>query len=135
MDDPRVGPSGGYSERVAAATTEDAATHRGRIIIQDRVLERVSEQATATILGVDRRDVSVRVSEAHGGIAAAISCPFPVPDLDDTAEIKSGTSVLERAAAAQTELRERIAQLTGKAVTRVNITITGAVIARKKRVR
>ena len=126
---------GGDSQRIAAVTTDDAPTHRGRIVIQDRVLEKVSEQATATTVGVDRRDVSVRVSEAHGGISATISCPLSVPDLDDTAAIESGTSVLERVAAAQTELRDRIAQLTGSKVTRVNITITGAVIAQKKRVR
>lgn len=128
-----AGQAGGDPTRVAAGTAPHAPA--GRITIKDRVLEKVAQEATATTLRVPRGDVSVGVAEAHGGLALTIRTPLPIPHLDDTDAIRSGTPVLERVQTVQTQLRDRIAHVTGRDVTRVNITITGAVIAEQKRVK
>ena len=131
MDAAGAGRVGGDPRQVAA----EVPAHPGRITIDERVLEKVAREATATTLKVDRGEVSVGVSEARGGLAVNVSAPLPVPDLDDTAAIHAGTPVLERVAAIQIELRDRIAHVTGREVTRVNISITGAVIAEQKRIK
>lgn len=79
--------------------------------------------------------MKVDVAEARGGMTVTIRTPLPIPNLDDTAAITAGAPVLERVARIQELLRDRIGQITGHEVTRVNITITGAVIADQKRVR
>lgn len=117
------------------ASVDRAPTHPGRIVVKERVLRKVAEETAARTLRVDRDRVSVGVSEARGGLAVAVSAPLPVPDLDDTAAIRSGPSVLERLSEIQAELRDRIAQVTGRDVTRVNITITGAVVSGQRRVK
>ncbi|WP_082716819.1 hypothetical protein [Microterricola viridarii] len=130
MDSAQAGRTGGGAHRVADA----APTHPGRTVVRERVLVRVAEEATADALRVQRGHLSVEVSEARGGMALTISTPLPVPELDDIDAIQQGTPVLERVQAIQNQLRDRITQLTGRDVTRVNMTITGAVIAAKRRV-
>lgn len=125
-----AGRADGVLDRVHAA----APTRPGRIVIKERVLVKVVEEATADALRVDRGDVSVGVSEERGGMAVTISTPLPVPELDDVAAIQAGAPVLERVEAIQAQLRDRIGQLIGRDVTRINMTITGAAIAERKRV-
>lgn len=126
---------GGDPQRVAAGTSPEEATAPGRITIKERVLVKVAEEATSASLGVDRGSVSVGIAEAQNGLAVTIGTPLPVPDLDDTEAIRAGNTVLERVGAIQSQLRDRIAEVTGRDVHRVNITITGAVMAEKKRVK
>lgn len=122
---------GGLS-RVA---TEPPPSHPGRIDIAEGVLVKVAREVSADTVGVDRGQVSVDVAESRGGIAVRISTPLPIPALDDTAAIQTGRPVLERVASIQHEVRDRLAHVIGRDVVRVNITVTGAVIAQKKRVK
>lgn len=110
-------------------------THPGRIVVAERALVKVARQASADAVGVDRGQVSVQVAESRGGIAVRISTPLPIPALDDTIAIRAGEPVLDRAASIQHELRDRLAYLIGRDVVRVDITVTGAVVAQRKRVR
>ena len=135
MGAPGAGRDGGDPQRGAAGAPNAIPAHPGRITVKDRVLIKISEEATATILKVDRGEVKVDVAEARGGMTVTIRTPLPIPNLDDTAAITAGAPVLERVARIQELLRDRIGQITGHEVTRVNITITGAVIAEQKRVR
>ncbi|MDN3495708.1 hypothetical protein QL996_07205 [Planococcus sp. APC 4015] len=130
-----AGQAGGDLTRVAAGASHDAPSHPGRITIKDRVLVRIAEEATADTLRIGRGDVSAGVSQAQGGIALTIRTPLPIPHLDDTAAIAAAVPVLEQVQNAQAQLKDRVAQLTGRDVTRVNITVTGAVIAQQKRVK
>lgn len=130
-----AGPAGGDLTRVAAGAPYDAPSHPGRITIKDRVLVRIAEEATADALAVGRGDVSAGVSQAQGGIALTIRTPLPIPRLDDTAAVAAAVPVLEQVQSAQAQLKDRVARLTGRDVTRVNITVTGAVIAQQKRVK
>lgn len=123
---------GGGPVRVAA---EPPPSHPGRIDIGERVLVKVAREVSADMVGVDRGQVSVEVAESRGGIAVRVSTPLPIPGLDDTVAIQAGEPVLERVASIQHELRDRLAHVIGRDVVRVNITVTGAVIAQKKRVK
>jgi hypothetical protein len=123
---------GGGPSRVAA---EPPPSHPGRIDIAEGVLVKVAREVSADTVGVDRGQVSVDVAESRGGIAVRISTPLPIPALDDTAAIQAGEPVLERVASIQHEVRDRLAHVIGRDVVRVNITVTGAVIAQEKRVR
>lgn len=133
MDAAGIGRPGGDPQRVAAGASSAEATAPGRITVKERVFVKVAEEATSTALGIDRGSVSVDVAEAKNGLAVTIGTPLPVPDLDDTEAIRSGNTVLERVAAIQSQLRDRIAEVTGRDVHRVDITITGAVMAEKKK--
>jgi uncharacterized alkaline shock family protein YloU len=130
MDTTAAASIGGGPTRVAA---EPPPSHPGRIDIAEGVLVKVAREVSADTVGVDRGQVSVDVAESHGGIAVRISTPLPIPALDDTIAIQAGEPVLERVASIQHELRDRLAHVIGRDVVRVNITVTGAVIAQKKR--
>ncbi|MFG6278599.1 hypothetical protein [Microbacterium sp. S16(2024)] len=130
-----AGHPGGNPTRVAAGAAPNGPSYPGRITVKERVLVKIAEETTAITLKVDRGDVNVEVAEARGGMAVTIRTPLPVPNLEDTAAINAGTPVLQRVARIQEQLRDRIGQITGREVTRVNVTITGAVIAEQKRVR
>lgn len=119
----------------APVAAEPPPTHPGRIVVAERALVKVARQASADAVGVDRGQVSVQVAESRGGIAVRISTPLPIPALDDTIAIRAGEPVLDRAASIQHELRDRLAYLIGRDVVRVDITVTGAVVAQRKRVR
>ncbi|KAA9106503.1 hypothetical protein [Microbacterium rhizomatis] len=107
----------------------------GRIVVHPRVLEKVAREAAASTVGVDRGSLSVGVIEGSRGVAITVTTALPVPDLEDTAAIRAGQPVLARIAGIQEELRDRIGPLIGRDVARVDITITGAVIAQKRRVK
>jgi uncharacterized alkaline shock family protein YloU len=121
---------GGGSTTVAA----EEPLYPGRITVEHRVLVKVAEQAAATAIGVDRRDISVDVAETRSGLAVGITTPLPVPHLDDTPAIESGQAVLGRVAELQQKLLFQIGYLTGRDIARINMTITGAVVEQRRRV-
>jgi hypothetical protein len=107
----------------------------GRIVVHPRVLQKVAREVAASSLGVDRGSVSVDVLEGSHGVAIIVATPLPVPNLDDTDAVQAGEPVLAQVARIQEELRDGIGSLIGRYVARVDITITGALIAEKRRVR
>ena len=117
---------------VGAATE---ATVPGRVDVKERVYRTVTEQASATLIGVPRGDVKVDVTEHPGGIAVRIATPLPVPDLDDTVAISQSVPVLDRARQLQEQLQQRLTGIIGRDVTRITLTITGATIPERRRVR
>lgn len=123
---------GGGPPQVVA---EPPPSHPGRITVEERVLVKVAREVSADALGVDRGQVSVDVAHSHGGIAVRISAPLPIPPLDDTFAIQSGRPVLERVTSIQHELRDRLAHIIGRDVIRVDVTVTGALVTPKRRVR
>lgn len=128
--DQHLAPGGGPA-RVAAG----ADTVPGRIDVRERVYRTVTEQTSATLIGVPRGDVKVDVAEHPGGIAVRIATPLPVPDLDDTAAIAESKPVLDRARELQEHLQQSLSGILGREVTRINLTITGATIPERRRVR
>jgi hypothetical protein len=107
----------------------------GRTVVHDRVIQKVVEEASAAALGVDRSRVTVRISPAFGGMAVSVMSPLPIPPLDDALAVAAAGSVLDRLSATQASLRQRIAAIVGREVTRVNITVTGAIVSAQRRVK
>jgi hypothetical protein len=128
--DQHIAPGGGPA---GVATGGD--TVPGRIDVRERVYRTVTEQTSATLIGVPRGDVKVDVAEHPGGIAVRIATPLPVPDLDDTTAISQSPPVLDRARQLQEQLQQRLSGILGRQVTRINLTITGAAIPERRRVR
>lgn len=128
--DQHIATGGGLPE---AATSGSSVS--GRIDVRERVYRTVTEQASATLIGVPRGDVKVDVTEHSGGFAVRIATPLPVPDLNDTDAITRAVPVLERARQLQEDLQERLAVLLGRDVNRINLTITGATTPERRRVR
>jgi hypothetical protein len=102
--------------------------------VKERVYRTVTEQASATLIGVPRGDVKVDVTAHPGGIAVRIATPLPIPDLDDTAAIAQTVPVLDQARALQEQLQQRLTTLLGRDVNRINLTITGATTPVRRRV-
>ncbi|TDL42156.1 hypothetical protein [Microbacterium oleivorans] len=125
------GTAGGGSVRPAAAAPGVA----GRTDVAERVLVGVARAVSADVIGVPRGEVFVGVADRRDGMALKVSSPLPVPDLDDPDAVRSTVPVLERAAQMQEQLRERLTHLLGRDVARVDITITGARMPERKRVR
>lgn len=111
------------------------ATVPGRVDVRERVYRTVTEQASATLIGVPRGDVKVDVAQHPGGLAVRIATPLPVPDLDDTVAISRSVPVLDRARQLQEQLQQDLTGLLGRDVTRITLTITGASIPERRRVR
>jgi hypothetical protein len=127
----RIGSAGGGPSRVVAAEP----AWPGRIDVKERAVRKVAEEASARTIGVDRSDISVEIAEYGGGIALRLATPLPIPDLGDTAAVAAATPVLERVAGLQRDLQSTIAQIVGRDVTRINITVTGATVPPRRRVR
>lgn len=125
------GTAVGGSLRPAAADPGVA----GRTEVAERVLVGVARAVSADVIGVPRGKVSVGVADRRDGMALKVSSPLPVPDLDDVDAVRSTVPVLERAAQMQEQLRERLTHVLGRNVTRVDITVTGALTPERKRVR
>ena len=126
--------SGGALPQRAAAAAE-GPLYPGRTLIHDRVILKVVEEATSTLMGVDRGKVNVRISAVAEGMTVSIASPLPVPRLDDDVAIAAMGSIMSHIAVVQEGLREQIGRITGRPIARVNITITGAIISEVRRVK
>jgi hypothetical protein len=115
--------------------TIGATLRPGHTVVHDRVIQKIVEEASAAALGVDRSRVSVRISPAFGGMAVTIASALPIPPLDDALAVAAAGSILERLTETQTSLQRRISRIVGHDVTRVNITVTGAIISEQRRVK
>lgn len=121
----------GGSPRPAAAESGVA----GRTEVAERVLVGIARAVSADVVGVPRGEVSVGVIDRREGMALRVSTPLPIPDLDDAEAVRAAAPILERAARMQEQLCERLAHLLGRDVVRVDITVTGARIPERRRVR
>lgn len=125
------GTAAGDSSGVAGG---DAAV-AGRIDVKERVLVKVVQEASSAVIGVPRSDVSVDVADYRDGIVLRLTTPLPIPSLDDTDAIRAAVPVLERAAQLQNELSHRLRRLLGREIVKINLTITGATIPERRRVK
>lgn len=107
----------------------------GRVRVREQVLEKVARETAAAVVGVPRGDVSVDVGEWRGGLALRVDAKLGIPDLGDEAAIADHANLLDHVAGLQTELQQRVGAATGREVHRVAVTITGAIVAGRKRVR
>jgi len=117
-----------------------ASVRRGRTRITSKALSRVVSAVTADALDVSAARVGVELTDERGDLALVVSTPIRLVSLnrvaaDGSIVQRTGGSVLERSAAAQREIRERVEALTGSRIARVIVRLTGAHITREERVR
>jgi hypothetical protein len=113
---------------------------RGRNRITAKALDRIVSAVAAEALEVDARSVGVELGDDRGLLAVAVTSPIRVPSLEGiraAGSLPAGTggTVLERAAAAQDSIRERVRALTGSTVGRVTVRVARVDIRSEKRVR
>ncbi|MBZ4487518.1 NTP pyrophosphohydrolase [Microbacterium sp. cx-55] len=115
--------------------TPDSTVLPGRTVVADRAIHAVCAHTAAVAIGVARREVKVTVGTTGGGLALRIEAPLPVPSLTDSAAIAAGSDLLERVRVIQRSIHERVAEIAGRTVSRVDVVVTGATVQKEKRVR
>lgn len=115
---------------VTAATTQGL---HGRTQISPRAVRRVVSAVTAEALGVKSSDVSVEIGSESGSMTVVAKAPVHVPALGDISRAPSET-LIARLGRAQSTIRDRSLALTGRAIGRVDLQITGATTREQRRV-
>jgi hypothetical protein len=105
---------------------------RGRTTITSRAVRRVVAAVTADALEVPAIDVAVTLTDDAGKLAVEARTPIRIPAL--AARPEEGGTLVERLTRAQTTVRDRVLDLTGSTVGRVDLRITGARIQERRRV-
>lgn len=104
----------------APLTVPDALLGRNRV--SERALRRVASAITAEAMGVSPREVTVVLADDKGLLGVSALTPIRVRPLG--ARRGADATVLHRATAAQSTIRERMLALTGSEVGRVSIRLT-----------
>lgn len=112
----------------------------GRTRITARALERVAAAAAGEALGVPGGGVAVELHDDEGRLDLTLRTAVRTVSLGRAIEEplaleRMGGPLLERTARAQTEIRQRVQDLTGYRVSTVVLHLTGAVVRRERRVR
>jgi hypothetical protein len=116
---------------VTAAVTADQTLH-GRNKITSRAVRRVVSAVTAEALEVTASDVSVELADRDGALNVIAKTPIRITPLG--LPTRSSGTLLERLTSAQSTIRDRVLQLTGSSIDRVDLQITGAELRERKRV-
>ncbi|PRY64692.1 hypothetical protein B0I08_11277 [Glaciihabitans tibetensis] len=108
----------------------------GRNKISSRAIRSVVSAITAGELDTAAKTVAVELSDENGGLTVTVSAPITIAPLlardgftaqkGVTAQRRPTGTVLERAAAAQNTIRERVLELTGSTAAAVNLRLTEA---------
>ncbi|OUM43365.1 hypothetical protein [Arthrobacter sedimenti] len=107
--------------------------------ITTQALTSTAQAAAAEVLGVQPAQVRASFSDDRGLLALLLALPLPVPPLtrvlDDPGIVDSfGGPLWARADAARTPILERVQELTGARLSRVDIRIIGSTVAKGVRV-
>jgi hypothetical protein len=105
--------------------------HNGRNRVSQKALRRMAEVIAAEELGVKPAEVAIDLADDGGLLGVTASLPISVHSLaparrSASRPAKPTTSVLDRAAAAQSAVRDRMLHLTGSTVGAVNLRLTAA---------
>ncbi|RFA23348.1 hypothetical protein [Subtercola boreus] len=112
----------------------------GRTRVTAKALNRVIAAVAAEALGVDASSVSIDLADSAGALTVTVRSPLRVVSLgrvqDDRGIVaRTGGTLLERAAVAQTEIRRRASDLSGSNISTVTVRLTGIDVQSEKRVR
>lgn len=98
----------------------------GTVTIAPRALSQVARAIVHDVLGSPASDTSVDLVATADGLALRVGTPAPLSAPD---------GYLRRLHEARQQLATRMQQLTGRRVTSVDLTVTGALAAAPRRVR
>jgi hypothetical protein len=107
--------------------------------ITTQALTSTAQAAAAEVLGVQPAQIRASFSDDRGLLALLLALPLPVPPLtrvlDDPGIVDSfGGPLWARADAARAPILERVQELTGARLSRVDIRIIGSTVAKGVRV-
>ncbi|MGD8169882.1 hypothetical protein ACEXOS_021935 [Herbiconiux sp. P16] len=130
------------SEAATIAAPPAAAGSRrpGRTRITSKALSRIVSAVTAEALDVTASRVGVELADQRGLLTLVVTTPIRVVSLDRVlrergAVDRTGGSILDRTARAQETIRDRVGTLTGSAIGRVTVRVSGVDIQPGERVR
>ncbi|HEX9230030.1 MAG TPA: hypothetical protein VF885_25810 [Arthrobacter sp.] len=122
------------------AGTVRAAEMAGHTRISTQALTSVARAAAAEALGVTPHEVRAEWSDDDGLLALSLVAPIAAPAL--TAVLRDpgrvagfGGTMWDRAVAAKTDILQRVTELSGARLSRVDIRISGASMSEGGRVR
>ncbi|MCC3275728.1 MULTISPECIES: hypothetical protein [unclassified Arthrobacter] len=122
----------------APPALDTGAVLAGHNRISTQALTSTAKAAAAEYFGVPAQQIRVLWRDDQGLLALSLSLPIALPPLNTLTpamlELAGGT-VWQRAHAAKPVLLQRVAELTGSRLSRVDIRITGALPAEGRRVR
>jgi len=111
----------------------------GHTRITTQALTSTARAVAADVLGVPPAQIRASFSDDRGLLALLLALPLPVPPLDRVVEDPDvvgtfGGPLWVRADTARSPILERIQQLTGARLSRVDIRIIGSTVTRGARV-
>ncbi|QWT24597.1 hypothetical protein KPL76_04215 [Subtercola sp. PAMC28395] len=115
----------------------------GRTRVSSRALDRIVGAVAADALGVETKVVQVRLGDDGGSLAIAVASPIRAVPLVSPGRVAGPSSsrskptgtLLQRAEAAQDQIKNRVGELTGSAVGRVEVRLTGVRLENDRRVK
>jgi hypothetical protein len=122
-----------------AGTVAGGTVMAGHNRISTQALTSLARAAAAEALGVSPHDVRAEWSDDDGLLALSLVLPIRVPSLtavlrDPGRVARFGGSIWERAVAAKSQILNRVTELSGAQLSRVDIRISGAAITEGGRV-
>jgi hypothetical protein len=122
-----------------AEAVQPAIAMAGHNRISTQALTTLARAAAAEALGVSPQDVRAEWSDDDGLLALSVVAPIRIPSLVDVLRDPRrvegfGGSVWDRAVAAKATILERVTELSGSILSRVDIRISGARITEGARV-
>lgn len=105
----------------------------GHVSLAARVLIRVASAVVAEQLRVDRAEVRVDASDDAGHLALRVTTPVRVPALSGSVPVPAG-GVVGLVRELQSTLTRRVSEITGRTVSRVDVTVSRSQLDRTGRV-
>ncbi|MCW1249623.1 hypothetical protein ODZ83_05385 [Acaricomes phytoseiuli] len=132
---------GPHTSRAGAAGPAPAPQEQlGHTRLSSEALTTLVQAATAEAFIVKPAEVRVRLQDESGELAISIATPVAAPSLTEVLRdrgciVASGGSVWQRTLAAKEYIRERVNELSGSQISRVDIRIIAVHPSAQRRVR
>lgn len=122
-----------------APMTEQGRVLAGHNRISTQALTSLARAAAAEALGVDAQDVRADWSDDDGLLALSLVSPVGIPPLASVLRTPErvaifGGSIRDRAVAAKSVILDRVMELSGAQLSRVDIRISGTAVSERGRV-
>ena len=113
---------------------------RGRTTVSTRALNRLVCAVAADELGVNPSTVGAEITDDLGKLALTVSAPIRIVSLtqvhrDPSVVRRMGGTIVDRAERARQHIQHRVGELTGSALSKVTVRLTGADIQPESRVK
>jgi hypothetical protein len=138
VDKPRVDKPPVDNHGRGDSVTNGDALH-GRTKVSAKAISRIVAAIAGESFGVPARTVGVHLDDSSGMLAVTATTAISVPSLVSTRASSPSstppTTVLDRAAAAQSAIRTRTGELTGSQIGPVTVRLNAAIIEGEERAR